>query len=75
MSYLISETTKEEREEIVKESLGNIEASCDGCMAGLAEMYQDYIDGKKELREINMEFNARYVKDDNMEGRGSSCVM
>lgn len=48
--YLISETTKEEREAIVKESLGNIEASCDGCMSGLAEMYQDYIDGKRELR-------------------------
>ena len=45
--YLISETTKEEREAIVKESLGNIEASCDGCMSGLAEMYQDYIDGKR----------------------------
>ena len=58
MGYLISETTKEEREAIVAESLGNIEATCDGCMSGLAEMYQDYIDGKKELREINMEFNA-----------------
>lgn len=55
MGYLISETTKEEREAIVAESLGNIEATCDGCMSGLAEMYQDYIDGKKELREINME--------------------
>ena len=76
MAYLISETTKEEREAIVKESLGNIEANCDGCMAGLAEMYQDYIDGKKELREINMEFNARYVKGDDMEGRdGGSCLM
>ena len=30
--YLISETTKEEREAIVKESLGHIEASCDGCV-------------------------------------------
>lgn len=69
MGYLISETTKEEREKIVADSLGNIEANCDGCMAGLAEMYQDYIDGKKELREINMEFNARYVKGDDMPGR------
>ena len=67
--YLISETTKEEREAIVKESLGNIEASCDG----LAEMYQDYIDGKRELREINMEFNARYVKGEDMPGR-ERCV-
>jgi hypothetical protein len=69
MAYLISETTKEEREQIVKASLGNISANCDGCMAGLAEMYQDYIDGKKALREINMEFNARYIKDDDMPSR------
>ena len=46
MGYLISETTKEEREKIVAESLGNIDAACDGCMSGLVEMYQDYIDGK-----------------------------
>lgn len=62
MRYLISETTKEEREKIVADSLGNMNAVCDGCMAGLADMYQDYIDGRKELRQINMEFNARYVK-------------
>lgn len=73
MSYLIAETTKEEREKIVADALGNIEASCDGCMPGLAEMYQDYIDGKKELRQINMEFNARYVKGDDMPGR-SGCM-
>ena len=29
-------------------------------MSGLADMYQDYIDGKKEIREINMEFRAHY---------------
>lgn len=69
MGYLISETTREERMKIVAESLGNIEANCDGCMAGLAEMYQDYIDGKKELREINMAFNARYVTGDDVPGR------
>ncbi|MBQ7534675.1 MAG: purine biosynthesis protein PurH [Stomatobaculum sp.] len=60
-SYLIKDTTKEEREQIVAESLGNIDGACDGCAAGLAEMYQDYIDGKRELREINMEFRARYM--------------
>ena len=46
MGYLIKDTTREEREAIVAESLGNIGGSCDGCAAGLAEMYQDYIDGK-----------------------------
>lgn len=59
--YLIKDTTREEREQIVSESLGNVSATCDGCSAGLVEMYQGYIDGKKELRDINMEFNARYV--------------
>lgn len=69
MGYLISETTKEEREKIVADSLGNIDANCDGCMAGLADMYQDYIEGKKELRQINMEFNASYIKDDDRADR------
>ena len=64
MGILISETTREERERIVAESLGNISGSCDGCMAGLAEMYQDYIDGKKEIREINAEFRAHYESGD-----------
>ncbi|MCR4999219.1 MAG: purine biosynthesis protein PurH [Lachnospiraceae bacterium] len=59
-SILIKDTTCEERERIVVESIGNISGSCDGCMAGLAEMYQDYIDGKKEIREINMAFRAQY---------------
>ncbi len=45
--YLIKDTTREEREQLVAESLGNISASCDGCRAGIVEMYQDYIDGKK----------------------------
>ncbi len=31
-------------------------------MTGLAEMYQDYIEGKKELRQIYMEFSARYIE-------------
>ena len=58
-SILIKDTTREEREKIVADSMGNINGSCDGCAAGLAEMYQDYIDGKKEIRDINMEFSAR----------------
>ena len=57
-SILIKDTTREEREQIVAESIGNINGSCDGCAAGLAEMYQDYIDGKREIRDINMEFCA-----------------
>ena len=61
-SILIADTTREEREQIVAESIGNIDGLCDGCSPGLIEMYQEYIDGRKELKEINMEFNARYTR-------------
>ena len=60
-SILIKDTTREERERIVAESIGNINGSCDGCAAGLAEMYQDYIDGRREIRDINMDFCAMRV--------------
>ncbi len=72
--YLIKDTTKEEREQIVAESLGYMEANCDGCSSGLAEMYQAYIDGEKELRDINMEFHAGYVSGEEVPGR-RSCPM
>ena len=62
--------------EIVRDPMFLQRKSVDASMAdmpGLAEMYQDYIDGKRELREINMEFNARYVKGEDMPGR-ERCV-
>lgn len=64
MGILIAETTKEEREKIVADSIGNIDGSCDGCMTGLIEMYQPYIDGEKEIRDINMGFRTSYVSGD-----------
>ena len=60
-SLLISDTTREEREQIVAESIGNLSGLCDGCSPRILEMYQDYIDGKRELRAVNAEFTARYV--------------
>ncbi|MDO5338053.1 MAG: purine biosynthesis protein PurH [Eubacteriales bacterium] len=71
--YLIKDTTRKEREKIVEESFGNISANCDGCMAGLAEMYQEYIEGKKEIRDINMEFHARYIRGDMEKEERRSC--
>lgn len=73
--YLIKDTTREERQKIVEESLGTISGTCDGCMTGLAEMYQEYIEGRKEIRDINMEFNARYVRGDMEQEERRSCVM
>ena len=72
--YLIANTTREQREKIVADSLGNIDATCDGCAEGILDMYQPYIDGKMELRECTMAFNARYVRDMDREDR-RSCPM
>ena len=71
---LIAETTREEREKIVAESIGNLAGLCDGCSPGIAEMYQDYIDGIRELRQINADFRARYIS--GVQGPAkSSCSM
>ncbi len=55
-SILIKDTTREEREQIVNESIGNVYGGCDGCAVGIIDMYDDYIEGRKELREINAAF-------------------
>ena len=60
-SLLIKDTTREEREQIVAEAIGNTEGACDGCAPGLAAMYDDYIDGKMELKDVNMAFRSGYV--------------
>ena len=65
-SILIKDTTREEREEIIRQSLscgGGCE-NCSACWLGGGspwDMYEDYIEGKREIREINAAYNARYV--------------
>lgn len=67
--FLIKDTTKKQREEIVRKSLGCGGGSCENCSGcgvyGAGDpfdMYQPYIDGKKEISEINKEFNASYIR-------------
>lgn len=60
-SILIADTTREERERIVAESLGSVEGMCDGCSPGLLWMYEDYMEGRRELRDINMAFRAQFI--------------
>lgn len=60
-SILIKDTTREEREQIIANSVGCIDGLCDGCSSGILRMYDDYIEGRKELREINMEFRGNTV--------------
>lgn len=73
-SLLIRDTTREERERIVAEAIGNIEGACDGCAPGIADMYDAYIEGKKELREVNTEFNRRYVSGDTGPTEREQCA-
>ena len=64
-SILIKDTTREEREEIVRQSLRCEEGceNCNGCALGGGDVYarfQPYIDGKMEIREVNAQFRASY---------------
>lgn len=70
-SILIQDTTREQRQQIVDDAIGNISAACDGCAEGIIEMYQPYIDGEKELRDINAEFRSHYVSGEQRVARQS----
>jgi len=69
-SFLIKYTTEKERAEIIKNSLNFCGDACEGCskcdgLTGLGdpmEMYREYIEGKKEISEINAQIRFRYVK-------------
>ncbi len=67
MKILIRDTTREERLEILRRSLdcggGGCE-NCSSCSLGGGDpytMYQDYIDGKREIAEINAAYRANYL--------------
>ncbi|MGM9626745.1 MAG: hypothetical protein ACI3V4_01450 [Faecousia sp.] len=64
-SILIKDTTREERIQIVNQALSACGSECEFCngcdnMGGgrVEAIYQPYIDGEKEIAEINMEFRA-----------------
>jgi hypothetical protein len=66
--YLIKNTTREQREKIIKDALSCGGGGCENCSAcGVygagdpIEMYQPYVEGLKEIEEINREFRARYL--------------
>ena len=64
-SILINDTTREEREQIIRESMdcgGGCE-NCSSCWLGGGspwDIYQDYIDGKREIKDINAEYVENY---------------
>lgn len=71
---LIKDTTLEERKEIVQNALNFGLSDCDG--GEMADIYDDYILGLKELADINREFSEQHagevVAGDRRENKG--CV-
>jgi hypothetical protein len=68
-SILIKDTTREERIKIVAESLSVCGGACDLCGAcdtigggSIDELYRPYIDGEKEIAEINAEYRRSTLK-------------
>ena len=58
-SILIKDTTKQERIELIREWIP-VDDGLENCEIDLWKMYRDYIDGKKEVAEINAEFRTSY---------------
>ncbi len=67
--FLIANTTREEREKIVRDALSCGGGGCENCSScgvyGAGdpfEMYRPYIEGSKEIDQINREYSARYLR-------------
>lgn len=58
-SNLIKDTTKEERIALIKAWIPD-EDGLEDCDIDLWDMYRDYINGEKEIAEINAEFTTDY---------------
>ena len=68
-SILIRDTTRAQREQIVRQGLAACGISCEGCngcdnLGGgrVDAFYQPYIDGEKELWELNAEYRRGLVR-------------
>lgn len=60
-SILIKDTTKQERIAIIKEWIP-AEDGLEDCGIDLWDMYRDYINGEREISEINASFQADYYE-------------
>lgn len=68
-SILIKDTTRAEREQIIRQSLSACGTSCTDCTGcdnkgggRVEEIYRPYIDGEKEIAQINAEYRRGLVK-------------
>lgn len=61
-STLIKDTTKEERIALIRQWIPD-DDGLEGCEIDLWDMYRDYIDGKREIAEINAGFQTDYYEE------------
>lgn len=54
-SYLIKDTTKQERIELIRQWVP-LDEELEDCEIDLWDMYRDYINGTREISEINAAF-------------------
>ena len=63
--YIVSETTKEERKEIVKTALGISLLGADMPSDDVLQLAKQYIDGKIEIEEIQKKVLEKYTNGGN----------
>lgn len=64
-SYLIADTTKAERIALIKEWIPDEDGLVD-CDMDLWDIYNDYINGVKEIAEINAEMTGAFYTEEDM---------
>ena len=62
-STLIKDTTKAERIALIKSWIPD-DDGLEDCDIDLWEMYRDYINGEKEIAQVNAAFQADYISDE-----------
>ena len=72
-STLIKDTTKSERIQLIKE--WEESEGCETSGMDLMIYFKDYIDGIKEIPEVNAAFNASYISEIPDDDSGISCGM
>lgn len=70
--YLIKNTTRQEREQIVRESLGYSDIGCEFSEDGY-DMYKPYIDGEMEISEITKAYRTSYISEALDDPRNGKC--
>lgn len=65
MSNLIADTTKEERIALIRQWIPADEAMED-CDMDLWDIYADYIEGKREIAEINASLTGSFYTEEDM---------